>query len=146
MTVPILMPTARADDADRVVGLDLRADDCLTKPFSIRELLARVRAQRRREGRQGPGTGQFVCRDVCVNLRIWLVTRRRRRVGLSTREFDVLRYLLAQRGEVVSRGQLLRHVWGCSDLTVTRTVDNYISKLRVQPEPKPHPFPTGGRF
>lgn len=137
--IPIIMLTARTDECDRVVGLDLGADDYVSKPFSVRELLARVRAQLRREGVIGaPDDSEFVIGDIRVNLRTGSVTRRHRHLELSLHEFELLRYLIAHRGEVVSREQLLRDVWGYSQLSVTRTVDNYIFRLRNHVEPRPH--------
>ena len=95
------------------LGLDLGADDYVSKPFSVRELLARVRAQLRREGVIGePDDSEFVIGDIRVNLRTGSVTRRNRHLELSAHEFELLRYLIAHRGEVVSREQLLRDVWG----------------------------------
>ncbi|MBI2189262.1 MAG: response regulator transcription factor [Acidobacteria bacterium] len=135
---PIIMLTARAEESDRVIGLDLGADDYLTKPFSIGELLARVRAHLRRVALSADAGDEVVLGEVTVRLRRRLVTRSDRRVKLSTREFELLRYLIAHRGEVVSREQLLRDVWGYSDQTVTRTIDNYIAKLRHHLEPRPH--------
>jgi DNA-binding response OmpR family regulator len=136
--VPIIMLTARTDERDRVQGLDLGADDYVSKPFSVRELLARVRAQVRRDDWHSVPTEEFSFGDVTVRLRQRLVTRKGRRVVLSAREFELLRYLIAHRNEIVSREQLLRDVWGYHQLSVTRTVDNYIAKLRTQLEPKPH--------
>jgi DNA-binding response OmpR family regulator len=121
-----------------VFGLDVGADDYITKPFSIAELLARVRAHLRRVLPAAPGGDDFAFGDVKVHLRRRLVTRRDRRLKLSAREFELLRYLIAHRGEVVSREQLLRDVWGYGDQAVTRTVDNYIAKLRSHLEPRPH--------
>lgn len=138
LQVPIIVLTARSGEQDRIVGLDLGADDYVTKPFSVRELLARVRAQLRREGGQAGSGDEFVFGDVRVNVRKRFVTRRGHRVELSTREFELLRYLLAHRGEVVSREQLLRDVWGYNQVVVTRTVDNFVAKLRLHLEPKPH--------
>ena len=135
---PLIMLTARAEESDRVIGLDLGADDYVTKPFSVRELLARVRAQLRRHGRAGEGPGEYVLGDALINLRTRTVIRRGVRVELSAREFDLLRYLLAHRGEVVTREQLLRDVWGYAQSPLTRTVDNFIAKLRNHVEPQPH--------
>ena len=136
--LPIVMLTARSHESDRIRGLDSGADDYVTKPFSVRELLARVRAQVRRDDWHSQTGEEFTFGDVTVRLRQRLVTRKGRRVPLSAREFELLRYLLAHRNEVVSREQLLRDVWGYHQLSVTRTVDNYIAKLRTQLEPRPH--------
>jgi DNA-binding response OmpR family regulator len=136
--VPIIILTARTQERDRVRGLDLGADDYVRKPFSVRELLARVRAQVRRDDWHSAGGDEFSFGDVTVRLRQRLVTRGGRRVPLSAREFELLRYLIAHRGEVVSRAQLLRDVWGYHQLSITRTVDNYVAKLRTQLEPNPH--------
>ena len=135
--VPIIMLTARTQERDRVRGLDLGADDYVRKPFSVRELLARVRAQVRRDDWHSAAGDEFSFGDVTVRLRQRLVTRGGRRVPLSAREFELLRYLIAHRGEVVSRAQLLRDVWGYHHLSITRTVDNYVAKLRTQLEPDP---------
>jgi DNA-binding response OmpR family regulator len=136
--VPIIILTARTQERDRVRGLDLGADDYVRKPFSVRELLARVRAQVRRDDWHSAGGDEFSFGDVTVRLRQRLVTRGGRRVPLSAREFELLRYLIAHRGEVVSRAQLLRDVWGYHHLSITRTVDNYVAKLRTQLEQDPH--------
>ena len=136
--VPIIMLTARSHEQDRIRGLDLGADDYVSKPFSVRELMARVRAQVRRDDWRSDTGPEVTIGDVKVNLRQRLVIRKGRHLPLSAREFELLRYLLAHRNEIVSREQLLRDVWGYHQLTVTRTVDNYIAKLRNQLEPKPH--------
>ncbi len=136
--VPIVILTARTDEADRVVGLDLGADDYVTKPFSVRELLARVRAQLRRDAARLEGGDEYAFGDVRANLRQRLVTRAGRRLDLSQREFELLRYFLAHRGEVVSREQLRRDVWGYNQVVITRTVDNFVAKLRSHIEPLPH--------
>lgn len=138
MHVPIVVLTARTQEQDRIRGLDLGADDYVSKPFSVRELLARVRALVRRDDWHAPASGEFAVGDVVVKPRQRLVFRKGRRVALSSREFELLRYLYAHRNEVVSREQLLRDVWGYSQLSVTRTVDNYVAKLRTHIEPRPH--------
>jgi len=136
--VPIILLTARTHERDRVRGLDLGADDYVSKPFGVHELLARVRAQVRRDDWHSMTGEEFSFGDVVVRLQQRLVLRKGRRVALSAREFELLRYLFAHRNEVVSREQLLRDVWGYGQLTITRTVDNYVAKLRMQLEPKPH--------
>jgi DNA-binding response OmpR family regulator len=136
--VPIVVLTARTGEQDRVRGLDLGDDDYVSKPFSVSELLARVRALVRRDDWHSPVSDEFSIGDVVVKPRQRLVLRKGRRVPLSAREFELLRYLFAHRNEVVSREQLLRDVWGYSHLSVTRTVDNYVAKLRTHIEPRPH--------
>ena len=136
--MPIVLLTARTHEQDRIRGLDLGADDYVSKPFSVRELLARVRALVRRDDWHAPGNGEFVVGDVVVKPQQRLVLRKGRRVALSAREFELLRYLFAHRNEVLSREQLLRDVWGYSHLSVTRTVDNYVAKLRTHIEARPH--------
>lgn len=136
--LPIIVLTARTHERDRVKGLDLGADDYVSKPFSVRELLARVRAQVRRDDWHALPGAEFSFGDVVVRPQQRLVLRKGKRVALSAREFELLRYLFAHRNEVVSREQLLRDVWGYSQLSITRTVDNYVAKLRTQLEPKPH--------
>jgi len=136
--VPVIMLTARTQESDRIIGLDVGADDYVTKPFSVRELLARVRAHVRRDDWRSATGDEFAFGDVRVLLRQRLVLRKGRRVAMSAREFELLRYLIAHRNEVVSREQLLRDVWGYHQLSITRTVDNYIAKLRTQLEARPH--------
>ena len=136
--VPVIMLTARTQESDRVSGLDLGADDYVSKPFSVRELLARVRAQVRRDDWRSATGDEFAFGDVRVLLRQRLVLRKGRRVAMSAREFELLRYLIAHRNEVVSREQLLRDVWGYHQLSITRTVDNYVAKLRTLLELRPH--------
>lgn len=136
LRVPVIILTARTDESDRIVGLDLGADDYVSKPFSVRELIARVRAQIRRDERDSGDRDECTIGGTRVNLTRRLVTCRGKRLDLSPREFELLRYLLAHRGEVVTREQLLREVWGYHQAVVTRTVDNYISKLRAHLEPR----------
>jgi DNA-binding response OmpR family regulator len=136
--VPIILLTARTHERDRVKGLNLGADDYVSKPFGVHELLARVRAQVRRDDWHTMNREEFSFGDIVVKLQQRLVLRKGHRVALSAREFELLRYLIAHRNEVVSREQLLRDVWGYSQLTITRTVDNYVAKLRTQLEPRPH--------
>jgi DNA-binding response OmpR family regulator len=135
---PVIVLTARTEETDRIVGLDLGADDYVTKPFSLRELFARVRAQLRRGDWDHVKPGEYVIGETVVNIRKRLIMRHGHRIDLSTREFELLRYLLAHQGEVVSREQLLRDVWGYSHSVVTRTVDNYVFRLRAHLEPDPH--------
>jgi DNA-binding response OmpR family regulator len=136
--LPIIVLTARNEEADRVRGLNLGADDYVGKPFSIQELLARIRARLRRESSEEHDPNLAIIGDVVVNLRTHVVTRRGERLILSTRELDLLEYLIAHRGQVVTRDQLLRDVWGYQPVALTRTVDNFVAKLRMLIEAAPH--------
>src|SRR5881296_3784548 len=137
--VPIIMLTARGEEADRVRGLELGADDYVTKPFSLRELLARVRAVLRRPGpRQKFEALAFG--DVRVHLRGRRVTRGGRPLTLTRKEFDLLVYLVEHRGEIVTRDRLLDEVWGYERFPTTRTVDTHVLRLRRKFEADPeHP-------
>ena len=139
MTVPILMLSAREAEIDKVVGLELGADDYMTKPFSLRELLARVRAMlRRSEMLRAPaaaaGMGAEVTTLVVGDLRIDEVTRSVSYAGqpveLKPREFDLLAFLAAHPGQVFSRDVLLDRVWGYDYVGSSRTVDVHVSWLR----------------
>jgi DNA-binding response OmpR family regulator len=134
--VPIIMLTARAEEADRVRGLELGADDYLTKPFSLRELLARVRAVLRRPGPRRRA-GSLAFGDVRVLLRERQVFKAGRELSLTRKEFDLLVYLLAHRGEVVTRDRLLDEVWGYERFPTTRTVDTHVLRLRRKFEADP---------
>lgn len=137
MTMPIIMLTARTTESDRIAGLDFGADDYVGKPFSVGELMARVRSQLRRQEHFKRKEGEFVFEDVVVNLRRRVVRRGKTHVSLTSREFELLRYFIAHRGEVVSREQILRDVWSLENSHVTRTVDNFVAKLRNKFEPNP---------
>src|SRR5712692_2271251 len=134
--VPIIMLTARGEEADRVRGLELGADDYLAKPFSLRELLARVRAILRRPGPRRKGE-EFAFGDVRVRLRARQVFKAGREVTLTRKEFDLLVYLLGHCGEVVTRERLLDEVWGYERFPTTRTVDTHILRLRRKFEGDP---------
>jgi DNA-binding response OmpR family regulator len=127
--MPILMVTARSEEADRIGGLDMGADDYVTKPFSLGELMARVRALlRRAEPPELPVRLTF--NDVEVDFRRYAATRGGSPVDMTRKEFAVLRYLAARAGEVVTRDELLNEVWGYESFPVSRTVDNHIAALR----------------
>jgi DNA-binding response OmpR family regulator len=131
---PILMLTARGEEADRVLGLDLGADDYVTKPFSVRELLARIRAVLRRAQPPHPLPDELRFDDVAVDFRSFEATKAGRAVEMTRKEFNVLRLLAARAGEVVSRDELLDEVWGLNNYPNTRTVDNHIASLRAKLE------------
>jgi DNA-binding response OmpR family regulator len=136
---PILMLTARGEEADRVRGLDLGADDYMTKPFSLPELLARVRAVFRRVqlSRTGNLPERLRLADLSVDFKRFEANKAGRRLELSRKEFGVLRLLAARAGEVVTRDELLDEVWGYDRFPTTRTVDNHIALLRSKIEDDP---------
>jgi DNA-binding response OmpR family regulator len=134
-TTPVLMLTARGEEADRILGLDLGADDYVTKPFSVRELLARIRALLRRAHPPRPLPDELQFGDVEVDFRSYEAKKGGAPVDLTPKEFQLLRLLAARAGEVVSRGELLEDVWGYDTLPNTRTVDNHVASLRAKLEP-----------
>jgi two-component system alkaline phosphatase synthesis response regulator PhoP len=134
--VPIIMLTARGEETDRIRGLELGADDYITKPFSLRELLARVRAVLRRPGPRHK-VEEFAFGDARVRLRGRQAFRGGHEVLLTRKEFDLLVYLLEHRGEVVTRERLLEEVWGYERFPTTRTVDTHILRLRRKFERDP---------
>jgi len=135
--IPIIMLTARGQEIDKVVGLELGADDYVTKPFSIRELLARVKAVLRRVESAPKGKDRYTFGDVEVNLQSCQVSRRGRSLDFSSKEFDLLKYFLSHPGEALTRDRLLEEVWGYDKFPTTRTVDAHIVRLRQKLEPRP---------
>jgi two-component system alkaline phosphatase synthesis response regulator PhoP len=132
---PILMLSARGQVVDRVVGLQLGADDYLTKPFDVGELLARIDALLRRSAPVGVNVYSFG--DIVVNTRAAEVRRDGRVVELTAREFQLLTYFINQRGAVLSRNELLNSVWGYDSAALTRTVDVHVGILRQKLEVHP---------
>jgi two-component system, OmpR family, alkaline phosphatase synthesis response regulator PhoP len=137
LITPVLMLTARGQTEDKVQGLKIGADDYLAKPFDMAELLARVEALLRRAPGRAPGFGIYQFGPVRVDLRGTEVQRNGRPVQLSAREFQLLRYLIEHRGTTVSRGEILREVWGYNAETYTRTVDVHVASLRQKLESDP---------
>ncbi len=138
LTTPILMLTARGEETDRVLGLDIGADDYVTKPFSIRELLARIRALlRRAQPPQSVLPDELRFADVVVDFRRFEATKGDTELELTRKEFGVLQLLAARSGEVVTRDELLSEVWGFENYPSTRTVDNHIAGLRAKLEANP---------
>jgi two-component system alkaline phosphatase synthesis response regulator PhoP len=139
LDVPIIMLTARGEEVDRVLGLELGADDYVTKPFSLRELLARVRAVLRRPGPR-QASDELAFGNVRIQRRARRVFRAGREIATTRKEFDLLVYLVEHRGEVVTRERLLDEVWGFERFPTTRTVDTHVLRLRKKLEADPdHP-------
>ena len=134
--VPVIMLTARGAEVDRVLGLELGADDYVTKPFSLRELLARVRAVLRRPGPRQK-FAEFAFGDVRIRLRGRQVFKAGEEMRMTRKEFDLLAFLVEHRGEVVTRERLLDEVWGYERFPTTRTVDTHILRLRRKFEGDP---------
>jgi len=129
---PIIMLTARGQEIDKVVGLELGADDYVTKPFSIREVLARVRAILRRTEGAKKRLSRYRFADIDLDFETYVAKRADQPLDLSPREFELLRYLIERKGETVTRDRLLEDVWGYESYPSTRTVDTHIAKLRAK--------------
>jgi DNA-binding response OmpR family regulator len=136
-SIPVIMLTARGQEVDKVVGLELGADDYVTKPFSIRELLARVKAVLRRSKVVPKEQERYAFGDVEVNLRSCQVSRSGKSMEFSSKEFELLKYFLCHPGETLSRDRLLEEVWGYDHFPTTRTVDAHIVRLRQKLEVRP---------
>ncbi len=131
--IPIIMLTARTSEADRVCGLDLGADDYVTKPFSLRELAARVRAVlRRRSGSAAPPSSVYAGAHLAADFDAVAVSVDARPVRLTRREFELLRFLVENRNRVLSRERLLERVWGYEHFIETRSVDVHVGRLRAK--------------
>jgi len=135
--LPIIMITARGSEMDTVAGLDIGADDYITKPFSIPELLARVRAVLRRSSAEETEIGSYAFGDVSMDFKKHETRIRQKPVQLSTKEYDIMKYFIEHENEVVHRHDLLEKVWGFDITPTTRTVDNYILELRKKLEHDP---------
>ena len=140
IATPVIMLTARGQVADKVVGLKLGADDYVTKPFEMAELLARVEAQLRRAPASPHPVQGYAFGDVRVDFRKAEATRDGTAIELSAREFQLLRYFVEHRGATLTRDELLNEVWGYHSMPSTRTVDVHVAWLRQKIEPNPrHP-------
>jgi two-component system response regulator RegX3 len=136
--VPVIMVTARDSEIDKVVGLELGADDYVTKPYSARELIARVRAVLRRRGEAEELQPQVLAAGpVRLDVERHVVTVEGEDVSLPLKEFDLLEYLLRNVGRVLTRGQLIDRVWGADYVGDTKTLDVHVKRLRSKVEPDP---------
>ncbi|MEB3370290.1 response regulator transcription factor [Saccharopolyspora mangrovi] len=136
--VPVIMVTARDSEIDKVVGLELGADDYVTKPYSARELIARVRAVLRRRGEAEELQPQVLAAGpVRMDVERHVVTVDGEDVNLPLKEFDLLEYLLRNVGRVLTRGQLIDRVWGADYVGDTKTLDVHVKRLRSKVEPDP---------
>ena len=140
-STPVIILSAKGQDHAKVSGLELGADDYVTKPFGLAELMARIRAVLRRTSTENPnGKPVHEFPGLVVDFKRFTVTRGGREVQLSRYEAEILKMLIARCGEVVTRNDLLRTVWGYVHLPTTRTVDNHIARLRKKIETSPdHP-------
>ncbi len=134
---PILMLTSKKEEMEKVLGLELGADDYVTKPFSIRELLARIRALLRRQKRICHDVDEYAFGNVQVDFKSQETLRKGTPIKLSAKEYDILKCFIRHEGEVVTRNMLLDEVWGYEAFPSTRTVDNYILSLRKKLEENP---------
>jgi DNA-binding response OmpR family regulator len=139
--IPIIMLTAKGEEIDKVVGLEIGADDYITKPFSIRELLARIKAQLRHAERDEKAVLKtYSFDDIEIDFARFKVRRKGKELDFTSLELEVLKYFITHRGEVVSRNDLLDKIWGYESYPTTRTIDNHILKLRKKIEENPaHP-------
>ena len=137
--VPIIMLTAKDGEIDKVVGLELGADDYVTKPYSARELVARIRAvlRRRGEAAEPPADGVLEAGPVRMDVERHVVAVDGTTVALPLKEFDLLEFLLRNAGRVLTRGQLIDRVWGSDYVGDTKTLDVHVKRLRAKLEPDP---------
>lgn len=141
ITLPIIMLTAKSKEADKILGLELGADDYITKPFSINEVMARIRAVLRRVTIHAKAKKEKLeyheFADIKIDFVKYEAAKGKKKLKFSKREYEILEYLVKRKGEVVTRNDLLDVVWGYESFPTTRTVDNFIARLRKQLEKKP---------
>jgi DNA-binding response OmpR family regulator len=141
ISTPIIMLTAKGEEIDKVLGLELGADDYITKPFSLRELLARVKVVLRRFSNiknENETESLFSIGNLLINFSTYQAYQDNDEVKMSHKEFEILHFLLNHKNQIVSRNDLMEKVWGMEFEVTTRTVDNFILKLRQKIEPNPN--------
>jgi len=134
---PILMLTNKKRETDKVLGLEIGADDYMTKPFSLREFIARIKALLRRQSGIQSAVREVRFGDVHADFERQEATKGEKKLKLSAKEFQLLKFFVEREGKVISRSMLLDEVWGYDAMPTTRTVDNYILSLRKKIEPSP---------
>lgn len=141
IALPIIMLTAKSKEADKILGLALGADDYVTKPFSVNVLLARIKAVLRRveihRKAKGKKISSYGFGDVSLDFTKMQARKGKKKLSFSKREFEILEYMIKRKGEVISRNDLLDAVWGYDVFPTTRTVDNFIARIRKKIENKP---------
>ena len=135
--LPIIMLTAKSQESEIVTGLELGADDYITKPFGVMELLARINAVFRRTKTAGRKDETIFFGDFEINIKRQMASRAGRPIMLTAREFEIMDYFISRQGEIVTRGDLLSNIWGYESIPDTRTVDAHIGKLRKKIEDNP---------
>lgn len=137
VSTPIIMLTGKKEEVDKIIGLEIGADDYVTKPFSVRELVARVKALLRRPQSIKADIDDYSFSDVYLNFKKQEAKKGNKPIELSAMEFKVMKYLVQREGEVIERNELLNEVWGYENYPSTRTVDNFILNLRKKIEDDP---------
>ncbi len=137
VTVPIVMLTARSEEIDKVVGLEIGADDYVTKPFSTRELLARVKAHLRRTTEKVLSFERYEFGNVTLDFAAFKAFKNKKQIDLTSTEYSLMKVLIKHRNEVVPREKILNEVWGYDSYPSSRTVDNHVLNLRQKLEDNP---------
>ena len=131
------MLSAKAEEADKVIGFELGADDYVTKPFSVKELLARIKAILRRRSDIINEFDKYTFGDVSLDFEKLEARKGNKKIDLSLKEYEILKYFISKEGKIVTRNDLLDEVWGYENFPTTRTVDNYILMIRKRIETNP---------
>ncbi len=135
--VQVIMLTAKSQEEDIVAGLDIGADDYITKPFSVLELIARINASLRRIKQSNSVPEIYKAGSLEINFKKYTAKKKNKSIELSSREFEILKYFIEKKDEIVTREDLLNHVWGYNSFPNTRTVDTHIANLRQKIEDSP---------